>query len=290
MAQQAGRKVSKRNNQSYIYSIVSITLVLTMFGILSAVLIFSNKISNYLKENVEISLILKDNLNEADVMQFQKKLNLQPYILKSDYVSKEEAAKILKEEFGEDLEVLGYNPLYASINIHLKAEYANPDSLVNIENSLQKHIEVQEVHYFQGIIDILSRNFRNISLVLTGILVVLLFISITLIDNTIKLAMYSNRFLIKSMQLVGATRWFIIRPFILRGFLNGVLSGLLAVVLLLGIAYYAQDYLTLLFSQEDMLEFGILFAGLIVVGALISGLSTFFAVHKYLRMKLDDLY
>lgn len=290
MAKQAGRNTSKKSGQSYIYSIISITLVLTMFGILSSVLLFSNKISNYIKENVEITLILKDNLNEVDVLQFQKKLDLQPFILKSQYVSKDDAAKILQEEFGEDLEILGYNPLYSSINIHLKAVYANPDSLINIENSLQNHIEVQEVHYFKGLIDILSKNIRNISIVLTSILLVLLFITITLIDNTIKLSMYSNRFLIKSMQLVGATRWFIIRPFILRGFLNGVLSGLLGVCILLGIAYYAQGYVTLLFDQQDILEFSILFAGLIIAGALISGLSTFFAVHKYLRMKLDDLY
>lgn len=290
MAKQAGRNTSKKSGQSYIYSIISITLVLTMFGILSSVLLFSNKISNYIKENVEISLILKDNLNEVDVLQFQKKLDLQPYILKSDYVSKQDAAQILQDEFGEDLEILGYNPLYSSINIHLKAAYANPDSMINIENSLQNHIEVQEVHYFRGLIDILSKNIRNISIVLSSILLILLFITITLIDNTIKLSMYSNRFLIKSMQLVGATRWFIIRPFILRGFLNGILSGLLGVCILLGLAYYAQNYVSLLFKQQDILEFSILFAGLIIAGALISGLSTFFAVHKYLRMKLDDLY
>ncbi|MEX2590069.1 MAG: permease-like cell division protein FtsX [Chitinophagales bacterium] len=290
MAHQAGKSVSKKSGQSYLYSIISITLVLTMFGILSSILIFSNKISSYLKENVEISLILKDKLNEVDVLQFQKKLDIQPYILNSEFVSKDDAAKILQEEFGEDLDILGYNPLYSSINIHLKAAYANPDSLVNIENELRNHIEVQEVHYFKGLIDILSKNIRNISIVLSSILLVLLLITITLIDNTIKLAMYSNRFLIKSMQLVGATRWFIIRPFILRGFLNGVVSGLLAVCLLLGLAYYSQNFVNMLFDQKDIIEFSILFIGLIIVGALISGLSTFFAVHKYLRMKLDDLY
>lgn len=290
MANQAGKSVSKKSGQSYIYSIISITLVLTMFGVLSSVLLFSNKISNYIKENVEISLILKDNLNEVDILQFQKRLDLQEYILKSEYVSKADAAEILKKEFGDDLDLLGYNPLYSSINIHLKAAYANSDSLVNIENTLRSHIEVQEVHYFKGLVDILSKNIRNISIVLSSILLVLLIITITLIDSTIKLSMYSNRFLIKSMQLVGATRWFIIRPFILRGFLNGVLSGLLAVVLLLGIAYYAQNYINLLFNQQDIFEFAALFIGLIVAGSLISGLSTFFAVHKYLRMKLDDLY
>lgn len=291
MAQQIGKAPRRRSKPSYIYSIISISMVLFMLGILGHVLLFSKKLSEYFRENIEVSLILKEDISEPDIFQFQKKLERKPYIKSTKYVSKEEAARILQEDFGEDLDILGYNPLYASINFYLKAQYANADSLARIEASLLKQPQVQEVYYFRAIVDLINKNIRNLTLILIAISVVLIIIAITLIDNTVKLAMYSNRFLIKSMQLVGATRWFIIKPFMARSILNGFASGLLAVTALVGLLYYAQLHVsTLIVSSDDLINFALIFIAIMTIGIFITWLSTYRSVSKYLGLKLDDLY
>lgn len=290
MSQQVG-KATKRSKPSYLYAIVSVTMVLFMLGILGVLLIYSQNISNYFRENIEVSIILKDNVNEVDVLQFQKKLELEPYIKSSTFISKDEAARIMQEDLGEDLDLLDYNPLYASVNIYLKADYANKDSLANIEEELLQNPIVEEVYYFRAIVDLVNRNVKVVSMVLGVIAALLFIIALTLIDNTIKLLMYSNRFIIRSMQLVGATRWFIIKPFLMRGVFNGLVSGLVAVIALVGLMYYAQIKLPALqVVSDNLIGFSIIFAGVIVTGILISWLSTWRAVAKYLNMKLDDLY
>ncbi|HXH19296.1 MAG TPA: permease-like cell division protein FtsX, partial [Chitinophagales bacterium] len=264
MQEQVGKAPRKRSKPSYIYSIISITLVLFMLGILGHVLLFSQKLSEYFRESIEISIILKDGLSEADIFQFQKKLEKKPYIKSTKYISKEDAAKILAEDFGEDLSILGYNPLYASINFHLRSEYANSDSLAAIEAELKELPQVSEIYYFKAIVDLINQNIRKVTLILAGISAMLILIAITLIDNTIRLAMYSNRFLIKSMQLVGATRWFIIKPFMGRSLLNGFISGVLAVTMLIGLLYYAQLQLpTLIVSSDDLFNFAVIFVSII---------------------------
>ena len=290
MSQQVG-KATKRSKPSYLYAIISVTMVLFMMGILGVLLVYSQNISNYFRENIEVSIILKDNVNEVDVLQFQKKLELEPYIKSSTYISKDEAARIMQEDLGEDLDLLDYNPLYASVNMYLKADYANKDSLAAIEEELLLNPIVEEVYYFRAIVDLVNRNVRVASIVLGVIAGLLFLIALTLIDNTIKLLMYSNRFIIRSMQLVGATRWFIIRPFLMRGVFNGLVSGLVAVIALVGLMYYAQIKLPALkVVSDNLIGFSIIFAGVIVTGILISWLSTWRAVAKYLSMKLDDLY
>lgn len=290
MVAQAGKSPKKRSKPSYIYSVISITLVLFMLGILGHVLLFSQKLSEYFRENIEVSIILKDGLSEADIFQFQKKLERKPYIKSTKYVSKDEAAKILNEDFGEDLEILGFNPLYASINFFLNAKFANTDSLSKIEADLLDQTQVQEVYYFKAIVDLINQNIQTVSLILIGISIMLVLIAITLIDNTIKLTMYSSRFLIKSMQLVGATKWFIIKPFIGRSLLNGLISGLLAVTGLVGMLYYVQTKLPTLLISDDLVSFAIIFISILVVGVLITWVSTYRSVSKYLGLKLDDLY
>lgn len=290
MSQQVG-KATKRSKPSYLYAIISVTMVLFMMGILGVLLVYSQNISNYFRENIEVSIILKDNVNEVDVLQFQKKLELEPYIKSSTYISKDEAARIMQEDLGEDLDLLDYNPLYASVNMYLKADYANKDSLAAIEEGLLLNPIVEEVYYFRAIVDLVNRNVRVASIVLGVIAGLLFLIALTLIDNTIKLLMYSNRFIIRSMQLVGATRWFIIKPFLMRGVFNGLVSGLVAVIALVGLMYYAQVKLPALkVVSDNLIGFSIIFAGVIVTGILISWLSTWRAVAKYLSMKLDDLY
>ena len=262
-----------------------------MLGILGHVLLFSQKLSAYFRESIEISIILKDDLSDADIFQFQKKLEKQPYIKSTKYISKDDAAKILQDDFGEDLSILGYNPLYASINFYLQSEYANSDSLQKIEAELKELPQVQEIYYFKAIVDLINQNIRKVTIILIGISVMLVLIAITLIDNTIRLAMYSNRFLIKSMQLVGATRWFIIKPFMGRSILNGFISGVLAVILVVGLLYYAQMQLpTLIVSTDDLYNFAIVFGSILVAGVIITWFSTYLSVSKYLRLKLDDLY
>ena len=291
MLEQAGKAPRKRSKPSYIYSIISITMVLFMLGILGHVLLFSQKLSEYFRESIEISLILKEGLSDADIFQFQKKLEKKPYIKSTRYISKDEAAKILTDDFGEDLAILGYNPLYASINFNLKSSYANTDSLTSIEAELKEYPQVGEIYYFKTIVELINQNIRKVTLLLIAISVILVLIAITLIDNTIRLAMYSSRFLIKSMQLVGATRWFIIKPFMARSILHGFISGVLAVIALVGLLYYAQTQLpTLIISSGDLINFGEVFVSIIVLGVLITWFSTYISVSKYLRLKLDDLY
>lgn len=291
MAYQVGKVAAKRSKPSYAYAIVSVTLVLFMLGILGVMLVYSQNISNYFRENIEVSIILDDKANEVDILQFQKKLELEPYVKTAEYISKDEAARIMTEDFGEDLELLDYNPLYASVNIYLKADYANEDSLAQIETELLENPLVNEVYYFRAIVNLVNNNIRITSIVLGAVAVLLFIIALTLIDNTIKLLMYSNRFLIRSMQLVGATRWFIIKPFMMRGIFNGLVSGLVAVIILIALMYYAQLKLPALkVVSDNMLGFSLIFAVVIVTGVLISWLSTYRAVSKYLRMKLDDLY
>ncbi len=291
MSEQIGKAPRRRSKPSYIYSVISITLVLFMLGILGHVLMFSKKLSEYFRESIEISVILKDELSEADIFQFQKKLEKKPYIKSTKYISKDEAAKILQKDFGEDLSILGYNPLYASINFHLRSSYANSDSLTLIEAELLEQPQVQEVYYFKAIVELINQNIRKVSLVLGGISLMLIIIAITLIDNTIRLAMYSNRFLIKSMQLVGATQWFIIKPFMGKSILNGFVSGVLAITLLVALLYYAQMQIpTLIVSSDDLFSFALIFVAIILLGVFITWFSTYRSVSKYLGLKLDDLY
>lgn len=289
--QQAGKaSYKKRSSPSFFYSILSITMVLFLLGVLGTVLLFSQKISKYFRENIEITIILKDNVNQADVFAFQKNLDRKPFVKKTEYLSKEDAATTMKEQFGEDLSVLGYNPLYASVNMYLKADYANEDSLKLIEKSMMESKLVQEVYYMKALINLVNKNIRKISLILGGIALLIFVISLTLIDSTIKLLMYSQRFLVRSMQLVGATQWFIIKPYVFRSIFNGAISGLLAVIALIGLLYYTQNKIPNLIEPSDLIPFTIIFAAVILIGIFISLSSSYFAVRKYLGMKLDDLY
>lgn len=289
--QQAGKIPNKkRSSPSFFYSIISITLVLFLLGVLGSVLLFSQKISRYFRENIEITIILKENVNQADIFAFQKNLDRKPFVKSTQYFSKEDAAATMKQQFGEDLSVLGYNPLYASINMYLKADYANEDSLKLIEKSITSNVVVQEIYYMKALINLVNKNIQKISLVLGGIALLIFIISLTLIDSTIKLLMYSQRFLIRSMQLVGATRWFIIKPYVFRSVFNGTVSGLLAVIALIGLLYYVQNKIHNLIEPADLMPFTIIFAIVIITGILISLSSSYMAVRKYLSMKLDDLY
>ncbi|MDX2001335.1 MAG: permease-like cell division protein FtsX [Chitinophagales bacterium] len=292
MAYQVGKSPTKRSRPSHVYAVISVTLVLFMLGILGSFLTYSNTIIRYLKENIELTLVIKNGVSEVDILQYQKKLDRDLAIKSTDYVTKEEAMQIMEKEFGEDMKLLDYNPLYNSLVLHLNADYANPDSIVTLEKKFLANKDiVEEVYYQKGIVEAVNRNVARIGLIVGGIALILFLIALTLIDNTIKLSMYSSRFLIKSMQLVGATRWFIIKPFIGRGLIDGVISGLVAIIGLVALLSYAQNQLPInLVREEDIQEFTLIFIGVFLSGIIICLASTWLAVSKYLRMKLDDLY
>lgn len=291
MASGTEKYARRRAQSSYFSTVISISLVLFMLGTLGLIVLHAQKLSDYVKENIGFSVILKENVKEVDIVQLQKTLDAANYVKSTEYITKEKAAESLKNDLGEDfISFLGYNPLLASIEVRLKADFANNDSIAWIERDLLSNTKVKEVIYQKSLISMVNENIKKISLVMLGFSALLLLISIALINNTIRLSIYSKRFLIKSMQLVGATKGFIRRPFVIKGIMQGIYAGIISVALLVGLLYLAQREIPeLLFLQDEQL-IAILFAFVILLGILISWLSTFLAVRKYLRLKTDDLY
>jgi cell division transport system permease protein len=285
-------KYARRKAQSsYFSTVISISLVLFMLGALGLIVLHAKKLSDYVKENIGFSIILKENVKEVDIVQLQKTLDAANYVKSTEYITKEKAAESLKKDLGEDfVSFLGYNPLLASIEVRLKADYANNDSIAWIERELLANTKVKEVIYQKSLISMVNENIKKISLVMLGFSALLLLISIALINNTIRLSIYSKRFLIKSMQLVGATKGFIRRPFVIKGIMQGIYAGIIAVALLVGLLYFAQREIPELLYLQDEQLIAILFGFVILLGILISWFSTFLAVRKYLRLKTDDLY
>lgn len=282
---------SKKTKTIYISTIFSITLVLLSLGILGLILVHAKNLSNYVKENIVLNVIVDEGAKEADVLQFQKELNSNPAVKQTQYVNKELAARNLTQDLGEDfVNFLGYNPLLSTVDIYLKADYANNKSIEALKASISKNPVVKEVIYQSSLIDMVNQNINTIGIIILGFGVILLVISIALINNTIRLAIYSQRFLIKSMQLVGATKNFIRKPFILVAILHGLIASLIAVIILLGLLYYAQKEIPEIIILRNYTEFGIVFLFLVGVGIFITALSTTFAVSRYLRLKIYDLY
>src|SRR5690606_41542750 len=212
-------------------------------------------------------------------------------VLRSEYISKDSAATKLSEELGEDfVTFLGHNPLSASIDVYLHADHANTDSVAAFIKKISADKQVSEVVYQESLIELINQNIRIIGLVILAFALILLVISIALINNTIRLAIYSQRFIIKSMQLVGATRSFIRTPFIGYGILHGLMGGVIAIGLLLLTLYMVQCEIPELVLLKNWFEFGLTFVGIILLGILNSGFSTYFAVSKYLKLKTNELY
>jgi len=291
MATAEERFSKKRLNSSYFTAIISISLVLFMLGILGMILLQAKRVSNYVKENIGFSVILKDQVKEVDIVKFQKSLDAADYVKATEYIDKETAARELTADLGEDfVDFLGYNPLLASIEVRLNADYANPDSLKWIEAELMKNPRIKEVFYQRDLVSLVSENIKNISMVIVVFSVLLLIIAIALINNSIRLALYSKRFIIKTMQLVGATPGFIRRPFVLRGILNGIYGAMISISLLIGLLIYLQQKLPELFAIQDVEMVASLFGLVLLLGIIITWISTGLAVRKYLRMTTDKLY
>lgn len=289
------RKV--RNNtvpvldMQFITSSISTTMVLLLLGLVVFFVLAAHNLSVYVRENISFSLVVGDNMKEADVLKLRKRLAAEPFVKELEYISKEQALKEHTEAMGTDpQEFLGYNPFKASMEIKLHSQYANSDSIARIEKVLKRNSNIQEVLYRKELIDAVNDNIRNISLLLLGLALVLALISFALINNTIRLAIYSKRFLIHTMKLVGAKWSFIRRPFLRRNFWVGVLSACVADGLLWAGATWLVRYEPGLVSVVTPQVMVVVSGAVLVFGVLITWLCALLSINKYLRMKAGTLY
>ena len=290
-------KSKSRNNavsyfdMQFITSSISTTLVLLLLGLVGFFVLAANNLSVYVRENINFSVLISDDMKETDILKLQKRLNNEPFVKETEYISKKQALKEQTEAMGTDpQEFLGYNPFTASIEIKLHSDYANSDSIAKIEKLIKRNTNIQDVLYQKDLIDAVNENIRNISLVLLALAVMLTFISFALINNTIRLAIYSKRFLIHTMKLVGASWGFIRRPFLKRNIWSGVLAAFIADTILMGAAYWLVSYepeLIRVITPEVML---LVSGAVLVFGVVITFLCAYLSINKYLRMKASTLY
>jgi len=264
MSIQENQIVKRRLTSSYLTTVISISLVLFLLGIVGFLILNVQNLSRHVKENIGFNIELKDNVREADIQQFRKILDAKKFVKSTEYITREQAAQETQKALGEDfISFLGFNPLPASIKVKLNASWANPDSIVKIESELKKYPEINEMYYRKTLIHEINDNIRKISIIIFSFTLLLLLIALTLINNTIRLSVYSKRFLIHTMKLVGATRAFIRLPFIYRGMYYGLLSAMIAILLLLGTIYIVQNQIEGLIDFVDPGILALLFAGVI---------------------------
>lgn len=270
---------------------ISTTMVLFLLGFVVFFVLTANNLSVYIRENIAFSAILDDGIKETSIIKLQESLNKKDYVKQTVYISKDEALKEQIEAMGTDpSEFLGHNPFNASIEIKLNAGYTHPDSIKWIEKELMENKSILEVSYPQNLLDSVNRNLQKISAFLLGLAVLLSLISFSLINNTIRLTIYSKRFLIHTMKLVGASWGFIRRPFITRNLWIGILSGAVANAILMASAYTAVKYepeLLAIVSPESIM---IVAAAVMVFGMIITTFCAYISINKYLRMKISELY
>ena len=278
-------------NMQFITSSISTTLVLLLLGMVVFFVLSANNLSTYVRENIGITVLVSDDMKEPEALKFQKALDEKTYVKESVYISKEQALKEQTEAMGTDpAEFLGYNPFTASIEIKLNAPYANSDSIAWIEKEILTNKKVMEVSYPQNLIDSVNSNLQKVSFFLLGLAALLSLISFALINNTIRLAIYSKRFLIHTMKLVGASWGFIRRPFLVRNVWIGVLAGIMADAVLLGMAYMLVKYEPQLIEIITPNTLLIVMASVFVFGLAITFLCAYISINKYLRMKASALY
>jgi cell division transport system permease protein len=287
---QFGKASSKRGKPSYFMSVLGVTLVLFLLGILGWLGINSKKVMQHIKESVQVEAYLKDNITESERHSFEDSIVAIPGVINLKYTDKETARKEWVKLGNEFSEFLDNRLLPSSYSFNLREAYVDSAQLVHLKNKLQTHKGVDEIIYSKAAVGSMERNFRIVSLVLLAILILVAILVIILIDNTIRLAMFSNRFLIKTMQMVGATRGFIARPLAVRAMVNGAISAVISTVVLYGAIKVVEGFFPEYRDLFDVNLFLLLFLGLLVIGVSITLLSTYRSVLKYLRMKLDELY
>ena len=291
MKQAQERHIKRKLRNSSLSTMLSISLVLLMIGSMGFILLNTHRLTNYIKENVGFTLILEENIKKIDRLQLQKGLDASPQIKSSEFISKEAAAKILESDLGEDfITFLGFNPLSASIDVYMNAEYANSENIERLEQELANSEIVKEIIIQKDLITAINANIRKLSMVLLSFCTLLLIVAIALINNTIRLTVYSKRFTIHTMKLVGATHSFIRKPFLKNGFLQGLLSGLIGIVFLIVALFSLHKEMPELLVLQDAPTIGIIFLCILIFGILISTIVTNFSVGKYLKMNENDLY
>ena len=278
---------------SYFISLMSITLVLFLLGVFALLMMHAQKLSNHLKENIGFEIVMNSNAKEANILKLQQELDAMPAVKSTEYITKDEAIRRLSTNLGEDfLQWLGNeeNPLLPSIDVRFNAAWANNDSIDRIQAQLLKNTNVKEIYYQKSLVELINQNVRRIGFGLIVVSIILLLVAITLIRNTIRLSIYSKRFLVRSMQLVGATASYIRRPFIKSGISQGFFGALLADIFLTLLLYGIMQRLPELTLIQDCRIIICIFVGIIVLGILLGGLSTRIALRKYLHADVDRLY
>lgn len=291
MATSFERYQRRRLISSYFSVVISIGLVLFLLGLLGILIINTQKVADHFKEQIALTIYLKDSAKEIEIDQLQKKLALAEYTKSTDFISKEEAAKEYSEEIGEDfMGFLGYNPLQNHLDVYLNADYVSQVKIAEISRDIEESDFVDETTYDKPLIGLLNENIKRISfwvLVISGIFT---FIAVLLINSSIRLSVYSKRFIIKTMQMVGATKGFIRRPFIWKSVKLGFIGIVLALVGVSFVLYYLDKSFDELGILEDLVNIGIIYGAVLLIGILITWISTYFATQRFLNLKTDELY
>ena len=272
-------------------AIISMSLVLFLIGMVGMLFLVANDMTKQMKENMSMSVVLNDQTEKPYAERIEKYLLNAAYAKSVMYVSKEQALEEHIAAMGENpQDFLGYNPLRASLEVKLNAQYAHSDSLKIIETKLKTFDNIYKITYQKDVMDAVNENIRTASVFLLGLAAVLLFVSIALFNNTIRLMVYANRFTINTMKLVGATRWFIRRPYIRRSAINGLIAALLSSVYLTAVIYFVQYQFEIQITSNQFTLFGIVAGGLVVLGMLLAAVLSYFAVGRYLKMNTDKMY
>lgn len=276
---------------SRVTSIISISLVILLIGITTALLLLSSDLSVAVRENITMSVVLKEEVKAADVQKLQKTLDAELYCKSTEYIDKETASKELAEELGQDpVEFLGFNPLLGSIEMKLFSDYANTDSIAQIEAQLRRMPEVKDVIYQEVLVDAVNKNVKRVSAVLSVFAVLLILISYALIGNTVRLTVYAKRFLIHTMKLVGATGSFIRRPFLAEGVVTGLIAAVIAMGMMSAILFWAQSEISSFLTTEILHTLLVSFLVMIASGIIITIIATYISVTRYLKLNVDELY
>jgi cell division transport system permease protein len=291
MVKNRPKKLKSRIFTSYLTSTVSITLVLFLLGLLGLILLNAGQLADYVREKIGFTLVLNEELTAPEIENLQKNLELKPFVKSIRFVDKETAAQELQKDLGEDFTgFLGFNPLYSSLEIKLFAPYTQGDSLANLEKDLKLLSQVKDVFYQRNLVSVINENVRKIGLFLLIFCALMLFVFSVLINNTIRISIYAQRFIINNMLLVGATRRFVRRPFIRKSILFGVYGAIFSGILLAALMFAYKKELSGVFALNDLFTFGYVFLIVLLLGIVLSWIFTFFAVNRFLKMKFDELF
>lgn len=274
-----------------ITSIMSVSLVLLLLGVGAILGLFAREVTGQIKANIGFDVSMTDTASDGEILKLKRQLAAAPYAASVRYISKEEALRYWQQETGEDLmAVLGFNPLTAEFEVHVRPDYASVDSLMMIKSQLSRNAAIDEVQIHQDQVESINRNINNIVAVLGAVAVVLMVISFALINNTVRLTVYSRRFLIHTMKLVGATPGFIRRPIVVSNILNGIIAAFVAMAILSAGLFYVNKMEPMWSMMVPMVDVWVVFGALVALGALMCGIAAVFASNKFIKLGYDDLF